>query len=54
MQDRRGFSELLREEQYSLPLPLPPIPRVKADHCRFCHAVHMNVRDFIQCREANT
>lgn len=55
MQDRKGFPETVREaQQLSLPLPLPPAPRIKAHNCRYCHSVHMNVNDFIACREANT
>lgn len=44
--------------EVQLPLPLPPAPGIKAtrlaDQCRFCHGIHMNVADFIACREANT
>lgn len=55
MQDRKSFTDAIREgHQYTLPLHLPPAPKVKADMCRYCHGVHMNVADFLQCREANT
>lgn len=59
MQDRKGFTVLVTEErQYTLPLILPPKPGIKttrrAEHCRFCHGIHMNVQDFLACREANT
>lgn len=56
MQQRKGFPETIREgHQFTLPLPLPPAPKIiRADACRYCHSVHMNVADFIKCREANT
>jgi len=55
MQQRKSFTETVREgHQYNLPLPLPPAPKIKADMCRYCHSVHMNVADFLKCREANT
>lgn len=57
MQPRQPWqSPAPRELQ--LPLPLPDPPGIKtmrrADVCRYCHSVHMNVADFIACREANT
>lgn len=57
MQPRQPWqSPVSRETQ--LPLPLPDSPGVKkvprADVCRYCHGVHMNVADFIACREAST
>ena len=39
--------------QLSLPMHLPETKR-RGDVCRFCYGVHMNVADFIACREANT
>ncbi len=59
MQDRKGFPEHYTDNvQLTLPLPLPPAPGIRttrrADMCRYCHSCHMNVVDFIACREANT
>lgn len=47
-------SERVRQnDQTELPLQLPKLTR-RADLCRYCHSCHMNVADFIACREANT
>lgn len=55
MEKRPTFQQLVTSgHQYLLPLPLPPAPRIKADQCRYCHGIHMNVTDFIACRESNT
>lgn len=57
MQPRQPWqSPAPRELQLPLPLPDPPgIKTVRrADMCRYCHSIHMNVADFIACREANT
>lgn len=43
-----------RPAEEQLTLPLPPAPKIKRDVCRYCHGIHMNVADFIACREANT
>jgi hypothetical protein len=55
MDRKPSFQELIRSgHEVQLPLPLPPPPRIRADVCRFCHGVHMNVADFIACRESST
>lgn len=47
--------------QLELPNMPPPMTTNRAkdirrmgNHCQYCHGVHMNVADFIACREANT
>lgn len=43
-----------RPQKGQLELPLTPPATRLADVCRYCHSCHMNVQDFIACREANT
>lgn len=55
MEKKPDFQTMLRESadgQFMLPLPKPK--GIKADMCRYCHGVHMNVTAFLNCREANT
>lgn len=48
------LQQSLPRMEVQLTLPLPNPPKVKRDLCRYCHSCHMNVADFIVCREANT
>lgn len=54
MNDRPSWMPPRPADEVQLVLPLPPVPRIKRDMCRYCHALHFTSAEFLICREANT